>query len=350
MPCYHPLDAWVHPSKKTDSGAKLIRFSYKNSECNSLTPDFQVPCGRCIGCRLGKSREWAVRCMHEASLYWDNCWLTLTLNDAYLNSRPNPYSIQRGEGSEITNFLKRLRKQYGEGIRYYYCGEYGETCFYCNLNEKNCQCKVYLPWRGRPHYHMCIFNHDFDDKTLFKQINGLMHYNSPSLDALWSDPATGLNMGYSTISDLTVDSAGYTARYCLKKITGEQANQPDPATGLKYYQRLSPDGEIFDLIPEYTNMSRGSKKLNTGGVGRGWLDKYSKEVLDNDSVYFKNFSTKPPRFYDDKLYDIDPYTVEENKTIRLDKAKLSPDTTPYRLSVREYIAATKTKQLTRKEI
>lgn len=350
MPCYHPIDAWIHPSKKTDNGSNRIIFSYKNNSCNSTTPDFKLPCGRCIGCRLGKSREWAVRCMHEASLYPLNCWLTLTLSDDYMFSRPNPYSIQRGAGSEITNFLKRLRKKFGAGIRYYYCGEYGETCFYCNRPEKKCSCELYLPWRGRPHYHLCIFNHDFDDKRLYKEINGLPHYNSETLDRLWTDPATGLNMGWATISDLTVDSAGYTARYTLKKITGKLADDPDPVTGLKFYQRLSPDGEVFDLLPEYTNMSRGSKTLETGGIGRAWLEKYSKEVLDNDSVFFKTFRSKPPRYYDDKLSEIDPYTQEENKINRLDKALLSSDNTPERLLVREQIAKVKLKQLHRKEI
>ena len=110
MPCYHPLDAWIHPTKKTDNGKKLLLFKYDPMVCNGPSPDLQTECGRCVGCRLSKSREWSVRCMHEASLYWDNCWLTLTLNDEYLSTRENPYSVQRGQKSEITRFLKRLRK------------------------------------------------------------------------------------------------------------------------------------------------------------------------------------------------------------------------------------------------
>ena len=150
MPCYHPLDAWIHPTKKTDKGKKLLLFKYDPKVCNGPTPDLQTECGRCVGCRLSKSREWAVRCMHEASLYWDNCWLTLTLNDEYLATRENPYSVQRGQKSELTRFLKRLRKKYGSGIRYFYCAEYGETCFFCNKHEKSCSCGHFYAWRGRP--------------------------------------------------------------------------------------------------------------------------------------------------------------------------------------------------------
>ena len=250
MPCYHPIDCWIHSKEKTENGAKKLVFYYNPEYCNSITPDLQVACGRCVGCRLGKSREWAVRCMHEASLHWDNCWLTLTLNDEYKNTRENPYSLQKGNQSEITRFLKRLRKKYGSGIRYFYCAEYGETCFFCNKSESFCSCGNYYPWRGRPHYHVCLFNHDFDDKRLYKMINGLPHYTSESLDNLWTDPETGLNMGYATVTDLTADSAAYTARYSLKKITGDMAEEDDPITHIKHYQRISPDGELIDLLPE----------------------------------------------------------------------------------------------------
>ena len=317
MSCFHPLDCWIHPTKKTDKGKKVLLFNYDPKVCSRTIPDLQTECGRCVGCRLKKSREWAVRCMHEASLYWDNCWITLTLNDDYLYTRENPYSVQRGEKSEMTRFLKRLRKKYGEGIRYFYCAEYGETCFFCNKSEHKCSCGSYYPWRGRPHYHICIFNHDFPDKRFFKTINGCNHYTSDALDALWTDPDTGLFMGWATISELTPDAAAYTARYSMKKITGDLAEQDDPITKIKHYERISPDGEIIPLIPEFNNMSR------MPGIGKTWLDQFSKEVLDNDGVLFKELRIKPPRYYDTKLSELDPLTIEENKQIRVDIAENS---------------------------
>ena len=86
MPCYHPVPYWVHPFKKTENGKNLLLFSYNPKFCTSVTPDGHVACGRCIGCRLAKSREWAVRCMHEANSHEDNCWLTLTMSDEWLYS------------------------------------------------------------------------------------------------------------------------------------------------------------------------------------------------------------------------------------------------------------------------
>lgn len=350
MSCFHPLDAWIHPTQKSVNGGKLLLFQYSPRYSTSVVPDLKVPCGRCTGCRLAVSAEWASRATHEASLYWHNCWLTLTMSDDYLATRPNPYSLQKGPKSEMTLFLKRLRKKFGSGIRFLYCGEYGETCFFCNKSERFCSCGNYYAWRGRPHYHVCLFNHDFDDKHFFKSINGCNHWNSDSLDALWTDPVTGLNMGHATISDLTPDSAAYTARYSLKKITGDMAKSEDLTTGLLHYQRLAPTGEIIDLVPEFINMSRGSKKLGTGGIGKGWLDKFSKEVLDNDGVFFKELTIKPPRYYDKKLSVTHPEYFEENKEKRLDRAKNSVDNTPERLAVREYITEQRIFNLHRKEI
>ena len=137
--------------------------------------------------------------------------------------------------------------------------------------------------------------------------------------------------------------------FALIKI-GELAQSDHPVTGLKHYQRLTPDGEIVDLVPEYVSMSRGSSKIKTGGIGKGWLDEYHKEVLDNDSVLFKELKIKPPRYYDDKLMEINPQYLEENKFLRVDKAENSPDNTPERLVVREMIAKQKTEKLYRKEI
>jgi len=108
-------------------------------------PDMPVelPCRQCIGCRLEYSRQWAIRCLHEASLYDENCYITLTYDDQKL---PESYDIKNGlDLSHFQLFMKRLRKKYGAKIRFFHCGEYGED-------------------RGRPHFHACIFNHDFQDK------------------------------------------------------------------------------------------------------------------------------------------------------------------------------------------
>lgn len=345
MVCFYPVKMY-----KLRVGKNEFTYTHSPHQITkkNLVKEIQRQCGYCIGCRLRHSREWAIRCMHEASLYWNNCWLTLTLNEEYKNTRENPLSLEKGQKSEITRFLKRLRKKYGEGIRYYYCGEYGETCFYCNKNEKFCKCEQYLSWIGRPHYHVCLFNHDFQDKEFYKERDGMIYYTSQSLDQLWTDPKTKLHMGQAIITDLTPDTAAYTARYTMKKIYGRASTQ-EKIYGLTHYQRLTSDGEIIDLIPEYTNMSRGSKILKTGGIGRGWLEKYNKEVLDNDGVFFKTLNIKSPRYYDKWLEKTFPEIYEENSQNRLDPSYLI-DNTRYRLKQREEITLVKASQLQRKEV
>ena len=75
MPCYSPLHGYRSKSVNPATGKRSIVFSPSEG-----FTDFKLalPCGQCIGCRLERSRQWAMRCMHEASLYKNNCFITLT--------------------------------------------------------------------------------------------------------------------------------------------------------------------------------------------------------------------------------------------------------------------------------
>ena len=118
MPCYHPLLAWRDSSKlnpKTGKSSLVFTAPANWRECEPL----KIPCGQCVGCRLERSRVWAVRCVHEASLHERNCFITLTYNDENL---PSDRSLKM---KHYQDFMKRLRKRYGEGIRFFHCGEYG---------------------------------------------------------------------------------------------------------------------------------------------------------------------------------------------------------------------------------
>ena len=143
MPCYHPQTAWrALTGRNQETGNWPIVFNrnegYKDME-------LQVPCGNCIGCRLERSRQWATRCMFEASLHDENCFVTLTYSPDYL---PEGATLVK---KDVQNFMKRLRKAGTNGkFKYFLCGEYGE-----NFN--------------RPHYHICFFNLDFVDKEIISR-------------------------------------------------------------------------------------------------------------------------------------------------------------------------------------
>jgi len=262
MPCYSPLHAYKGKSKDADK----ISITFRRSD-SWRGQQLNLPCGQCVGCRLERSRQWAVRCMHEASLYDSNCFLTLTYDDKNL---PSDLSLNK---SHFQDFMKRLRKRYGSGIRYYHCGEYGD---------------IY----GRPHYHALLFNHDFEDKKFFSERNGNRVYTSDSLSNLWT-------AGFSVIGEVTFESAAYVARYVMKKVTGEKADD--------YYG---------GRLPEYTTMSRGSKKLGTGGIGKGWFDKFKSDVYPIDRVIVRGHPSRPPRFYDTLLGREDRSTLERLKINR----------------------------------
>lgn len=256
MPCYGPLKGYRADPQKNE-GKRGITF---NAKRGFVEMPISIPCGQCLGCRLEKSRQWAVRCMHEASLYPDNCFVTLTFDDAHLTVDRQPgndpnYSL---DVRDTQKFMKRLRKKYGSGVRYYGCGEYGENT-------------------RRAHYHICLFNHDFSDKRIWKESGDNLLFRSATLETLWP-------YGHVSIGALTFQSAAYTARYVLKKQTGDHAQN--------HYEFVDPYGEIHDLQPEFSIMSRKP------GIGIPWLQKYGKEVIDNDNVIVDGKRQSVPAAYD----------------------------------------------------
>ena len=87
MVCYYPNIAVRVPGQ---TKLKILGRKTDNAQqwCSSRYDEEMItlPCGQCIGCRLEYSRQWAIRCMHEASMYDDNCFITLTYDNDHLPS------------------------------------------------------------------------------------------------------------------------------------------------------------------------------------------------------------------------------------------------------------------------
>ena len=86
MPCFNPIYGF-RPLGSNEFEKRPIIFASDISMKD--VPEgvkMAVPCGRCIGCRVERSRQWALRCVHEAELYEENCFITLTFNDEFLKS------------------------------------------------------------------------------------------------------------------------------------------------------------------------------------------------------------------------------------------------------------------------
>jgi len=271
-------------------------------------------------CRLERSRIWALRCVHEASLYEKNCFITLTFRQACPwkpNLKPSKkidptYSLTK---NFFPDFMKRLRfKVAGSSaaeIRYFHCGEYGEKL-------------------SRPHHHACLFNFDFPDKTLWRVRQGIPLYRSEILEELWP-------FGYSSIGAVTFESAAYVARYVTKKITGD-------AGWTDKYGVFHPGAKAHynGRLPEFTTQSRNP------GLANEWLKRFKGDVYPSDSIVIRNnVLSKPPKYYDRK-YDLtnhDDFLIVKAK--RAIAAKKNLDNTPERLAVKRELQLIREKLLIR---
>lgn len=256
MVCYHPLSAIKLAQSDGSVKVQILGNAalYRNHcfpEPVDLVQYIEVPCGRCIGCRLDRSRNWAIRCVHEASLYYDNCFLTLTYDDQHL---PAHGSLVK---KDLQDFWKRLRFAIAPlKIRYFACGEYGSKF-------------------ERPHYHACIFGWSPDDKQLYTVRAGSRLYISDLLSRLWP-------FGFHTVGDVTFDSAAYVARYVLKKVNGDAASD-----------------HYGDREPEYVVMSRKP------GIAHDWIKKFSDDVYPHDFIVIRDgIKCRPPKYYD-QVYDLE---------------------------------------------
>jgi len=292
MPCDKPLHAFQLKNSKTANGKAVILFQYPNHRQSFERT--QLACGRCTGCRLERSKNWAIRCIHEAHLHEENYFITFTYDDTNLpwnNSlRPRDLSL----------FFKRLRKK--QNVRYYAVGEYGDLL-------------------GRPHYHAIIFNLRLDDLLPYSYNNGNRLYTSNMLSKLWYNEDTKEILGNVYIGHVTFESAAYCARYILKKQLGHNAlklyydkdtdTYYDKETGLDYV------GEI----PEFVRMSRNP------GIGAGFFELYKSQFYqkgNNGTVSIRGgVISNTPRYYDNRYEKLDSGRIETIKQQRRAKAEAS---------------------------
>lgn len=267
-----------------------------------------LPCGQCIGCRIRRSQDWATRMVHESKCHEETSFLTLTYTDQHL---PDDLCVSV---RALQLFFKRLRKDLGDKkVRFFASGEYGEKRF-------------------RPHYHIMLFGHAFlEDRKLWRRsIGGLPVYRSARLERLWP-------FGFSEVGTFSPQSAGYVARYCIKKITGEPARE--------YYMRVHPlTGELCRVAPEFAVMSRRP------GIGADWFQRYRSDFFPKDEAVVNGKKVPVPAYYE-KLWQRHVEASDDGsnlvprddlffiKAARKLKARkkiaVSHDTTPERMAVRE---------------
>lgn len=303
MACVSPASGWLARSVNP-SGRRGVVFDKSKGFADK---PMSVRCGRCVDCRLEKSRQIAVRADKEASLYVDNCYLTLTY-------RPEVLPL---DGSLVKNhmvlFNKRVRKRYGAGIRFFYCGEYGD------LNK-------------RPHFHSCVFNFDFADKVFDGESNGFPLYSSAQLQELWP-------WGRCWIGGLTFESAAYVARYVCKKIMGRA--ELDKFNFM--YRVDHSTGEVNQvLVDEFCEMPRRP------GLGKPWFDKFWRDVFPHDFIVSRGVKMRAPDYFLDLLEVKDPAMALAVKRKRCAACvPFDPEFLTDRLRVKERVIEARFSQLKR---
>lgn len=213
----------------------------------------------------------------------ENCWLTLTYSREHL---PVDYSVHP---RVMQLFFKKLRKSlYPKTVRFYLGAEYGDQ----NL---------------RPHYHVILFNHDFNDKIFYEQTSqGHTLYTSKTLSKIWS-------YGLATLGAVTFQTAAYTARYTTKKQTGPQASG--------FYLRQHPDhGFICRVRPEFSLMSRRP------GIGASWIAKFKDDTYPSDTVISNEREARPPRFYDQQLSEEELHKIQLKRKLDAKQRPTRPRT------------------------
>lgn len=220
MQCVHPRKIW----------------NPKSSEY------FYVPCGKCVPCNVSKSREWAMRVIHELPYWEDSVFLTLTYDKDSINEN---FSLDK---KELQNYFKRLRKNLNNRkIKYYACGEYGDTF-------------------GRPHYHAIVFGVSISEHKMLQKriISGPLHDS-------WGH-------GYTYAGTATYQSARYISKYLNKEIVkGLDEN---------YYKSANKE-------PPF--------RVNSNGLGLRYAQQNSNQLNENLYYTFHGIKQGLPLYYKRKL-------------------------------------------------
>ena len=343
MACYSPLKGfqigvtdngkpdYLITSYKADhveidsKGKSIVAYTKDRSPyCFTyLTEWIEIPCGKCIGCRLNYSRIWADRCMAEAKEHKSNYFVTLTYDNdnvpitEYIDNDGTYNKIMSLKKRDVQLFMKRLRKNYSydNKIRFFLAGEYGTDT-------------------ARPHYHLILFGLILDDLVLYKRTStGFNLYNSDFLNATWKK-------GHVVVADVTWETCAYTARYIMKKQKG---------SGSKIYDDLN-------IEPEFTLMSRKP------GIARDFYEKNKTDYLMHREVYLSTLQggrkIKNIKYFD-KLLDVEyPIYRELQKekiiataeVIRKEKLKNTSLNYLEMLEVQKNVKEQTLKALPRKEI
>jgi hypothetical protein len=202
-----------------------------------------APCGRCINCKLQKANNWATRCLHESNYHEHNMFVTLTYDTAHL---PLDESVHK---HHFQNFMKRLRHQTRNTLKYLACGHYGDQ-------------------NGRPHYHAILYGLE----PLSHELGPPPAGTSAGHQVIKGPLTNAWKYGIVHIGTVTYQSARYVAQYLLH---GHR-----------------PPGKA----PVFLTMSKG--------MGERWIKDNLHLINQETGITINGTHVSIPRYYHQKIKEI----------------------------------------------
>ena len=238
------------------------------------------PCGKCVFCKIQKTKEWSVRLLCE-SLYWKKkCMVTLTYDDDHY---PFLGTLVK---EDLQDFFKRLRDKIKPlRLKYFACGEYGES--------SGC----------RPHYHVILFG--CDDESIIK--------------SCWP-------FGFIYVRPVVWNTVKYVCQYVFKKYS-EKYNKAIYGVLLPPFQ-LQSNGIGSRFIEDYSDNLRETLCLPVHGepinlpryfvdklgISRGELVNYNLKKNKHSAVVFqKRLDKRLKRVLNNikDLNDLNSFVIED---------------------------------------
>lgn len=246
---------------------------------NALMYEVPLPCGYCLECILEKAKQWAIKCSAEAKIHTKKCFVTLTYNDEHLPHTKEGLNTLKIK--DLQDFFKRLLKNNPScKIRRFWSAEYGYTGTRANNG-------------GNPHYHCIIFGYKPNDliPRKYHKEGDYWDYKSKSLMKIWGK-------GFVVVSEVTPESAGYTARYTMKKAgikPQKRGKYPNPEFN-PWYSRTSKKNKginkycYIDCIKQYNGVNDFREKERTNssrrpGIGKPYWNEYYDKLIMQEGFY-----------------------------------------------------------------
>lgn len=225
----------------------------------------EVPCGKCMPCRIQRTGEWTTRLTLESFKHKESCFITLTYSDAFL---PSDYGLHK---YHLQKFIKRLRFFLGKRkVKHYSVGEYGDKT-------------------GRPHYHLLCFGWYPADIYVYMFKGKTKVFSSSELDNLWP-------YGANTVGVVEPRSINYVTGYIRKKLYGRK--------GLEVYGLRQPPFQ-----------------LSSQNLGVTYAFENRQKIIDDSGIILQGKNLGIPRYFFNKLMLGEEFKIKRLKelSLRMDK-------------------------------